>query len=412
MKKIIVTAICVFYFQASHTFIGGVQAQNIIEENSKAAATAQSGANSTETNTNNSTNCNCPPTTTSNAALPALSISLYIASGTIINTYNFATDPAFMSSTAILSVHIFPPSNSIGSSISYVNKAESYAIVYTLRSTNGTYLQKNMQYATPASNTTPNTFTIGNQIPVGISVNMSTITSASSKPTITPLLSPSPINFLPTTIATHKATTQQRIFNGICPMSQKFLIINTGSTTALSATATPISGMFDSSDDATLQSSFLNNATATPSTSTSNALSTFTVQLSDGSNSQSFTFGGKSSIFNQQDLTNGLSLNIHIFPPSAGVTATSNSYILIATLKSIDGFKFHKQILSAQGSNSISFSPAPTQFSITDASGNTSIATTLFNPSISTQALNVISPTNIRCILQSASGGTLNVTMI
>ncbi len=411
MKKIIIIVICVFYTQNSETFIGGVQAQNIIEQNSKAAAIVQGGTSSTNTTTNSSNNCNCPPTTTSNVALPPLSISLYNASGTIINTYNFATDPAFMSTTAILSVHIFPPSNSISSNISYLNKTESYAIIYTLRSTNGTYLQKSMQYATPANNSTLKTFTIANQIPVGISVNMNTTVSGSSNQTITPLLSPSPINFLPTTIATHTAITQQRIFNGICPMSQKFLITNTGTTTP-SATAIPISGMFDSSDDSTLQSSFLNNAISKSTASSGSPLQKFTVQLSDGSNSQSFNFGGTSSMFNQQDLTNGLSLNIHIFPPSAGVTATSNSYILIATLKSMDGLKLHKQILSAQTSNSVSFSPAPTQFLITDASGNTAIATTLFNPSISTQALNVISPTNVRCVLQANSGGTINVTML
>lgn len=412
MKKIIIILIYFSCYQTSQAYIGGVQAQNIIEENAKATAMIQSTNNATSTTSSSSSNCNCPPTTTSNVALPPLSISLYNASGTVINTYNFATDPAFMSSTAILSVHIFPPSNSISSKISYLNKTDSYAIVYTLRSTNGTYLQKSMQYAVPVSNTTPNTFTIGNQIPVGIAINMSTTTSGSSNPTITPLLSPSPVNFLPTAISAHQTTTQQRIFNGICPMSQKFLISNTGNSTAPSATAIPISGMFDSSDDSTLQSSFLNSAVSTPPTSSGNPLQTFTVQLSDGSNSQSFKFGGTSSMFNQQDLTNGLSLNIHMFPASSGVTATSNSYILIATLKSLDGLKFHKQILSAQTSTSVTFSPAPTQFTITDASGNTAIATILFNSAISNQALNIISPTNIRCMLQAGSGGTINVTML
>lgn len=410
MKKIImIGAILANLLQIQNLYgmVGDqVAASRILAERTQAyknhGATAGSGTAS------GGTDCSqCPaPCDTTTVALPPLSISLYDANGTIINTYNFPTDSSFIAANAILSVHIFSPSNSISSSkVTAATTTDSYAVVYTLKSTNGNFLQKAIQYGAPTgSPANPSPAIAPTQIPVGISIATNTGTPA----VITPLLTPTPSNFIPTGISSHTPSTQQRIFNGLSPINQKFLIVNTGTSTGatptLNATATPISGMFDT-DESTVFTTF-GPASSIQATS-GTQLSTFTIQLTDATTPQTFTFG-TTKFFNQTDLINGLALNVHIFPPSLGISGGNNSYILIATLRTIDGLKLHKQILQATGGSAITFSPAPYLFSIAlgtaTTPGTTLLIANVLNSSITQQSLNIICPLNIRCMLQSIAG--------
>jgi hypothetical protein len=204
-----------------------------------------------------------------------------------------------------------------------------------------------------------------------------------------------PVAFLPN-LATSSAVTQQRILNAISPLSQKFLITDGGST------ITPISGTVDTDDSGTLISSYSGASKGIAATSGSAAQS-ITVTLSDSSGNplSTQTFAQKNFAFNTQDLSNGLALNVHIFPPTTG--STNANYFAFATLKTLDGLKLHKLQFPA-------FSAQPVQLAINyGASATAQFSTVFINPNINTanagtQAFNLISPINLRCLLQSSSG--------
>lgn len=363
-----------------------------------------------EQNAPNTQQQNCPSADGTTVSLPPFIISLYGSNSitTPINSIAFPTNN-FLTNNALLIVHIFPPSNIITSKAVTTPQGSdnSYAIVYTLKSLNGQYIQKVLQYATAAAGSTPATSVLPISqagvptIPTAISI--STATLATPTVAVTPPIL-APTTFIPNFPSTSNPMTQQRILNAISPLNQKFLIsASAGTINSL----TPISGIFDTEDASTptLISSFVGqSANISPTIGT--AASSIAITISDNNNNpiQTVTFAQKNLPFTTQDLTNGLALNIHIFPPSTG--SSSAEYFAFATLRTLDGLKLHKLQFPA-------FTTQPAQFSINYGAAATPQFSTIFiNTNINTQALNVVSPINLRCLLQSNSSGIVTISMM
>jgi len=297
----------------------------------------------------------CPPCAQSDettaTAMPAITVVLQDINGNPLNStsYTFA-NTSFSYNNALLTVHIFPPSNGVGST-----SDSTYYVVYTLKSLDGITLQKQI-LPTLAFNTFPG----------------SVVVSSSES---TPVTS----TFLP-------KNAPQQLFNAICPQSQKFIITqNSGTVTAV----TSLSGVFETSNDTI--------TIASASATIGGGTQPITVQI----NSQpSITFPVSS--FNSADLKKGLSLTVNIFPPST--SNSSGSYFIVATLKTLDGLKLQKQVLP---SASIAFTHLPS--SITISYGTTTLTSSFFSTGISstaqtaTPAFNLVSPISLKYLLQTSA---------
>lgn len=397
-----ITAFCFFQNQ-NRLFAAGGYAQQIQLTNQQIAASNRYTAASSTSSTDTSSNACSTTTDAATSPLPTFVISLWNSSSTTtpINSISFPTNQVngsggFLVSSALLTVHIFPPSNIITSSGITTPGTNSYDIMYTLKSLGGNTIQKVLQTITPTAGSTPasSVMPITKGIPtIPTSISISTIPQPTNPPSVTPPTQTqilAPVAFLPN-LSTSSAVTQQRILNAISPLSQKFLITNGGST------ITPISGTVDTDDSGNLVSSYSGASKNISATSGTTAQS-ITVTLSDSSGNPLSTqiFAQKNFSFNTQDLSNGLALNVHIFPPTTG--SSTADYFAFATLKTLDGLKLHKLQFPA-------FSSQPIQLSINYGSSSTAQFSTLFvNSSISTQAFNLISPINLRCLLQSSAG--------
>ena len=430
MKKIMLFAlsICSTYVHM-YAMIGGFAAdQQLLQRQIQSTANqrSESGQSSSSSSSNGATSSNCQACPTPDAAtstpLPTFIINMYDAGNTLINTYSFSTNQNnFLVTNALLIVHIFPPSNIISNSkVTLASDDSSYAVMYTLKSLDGTIIQKELQYIAPATSSTkaapavminkgvsqiPTSISIAAYMPATTATSTAAATTASTTfitPASTTGTSNNNVTFLPN-MSPHSAMTKQRIFNGVSPMSQKFLISVDSSN---NITATPISGMFDvdnSSDTPTLASSVLTSSnTATAVAATSGSAQSISITISDGNSPQTINFAGTTVPFNQQDLQDGLACNVHIFPPSTG----GSNYMIAATLRTLDGLKLRKQIIQQT-----SFSNIPSQFSIAQGS-NTILSTVFLNPSTSTQAANLVSPINLRCVVQKNNNKNIVVSMI
>jgi hypothetical protein len=368
----------------------------------------KSGVGSPTTQTTGGTPgaCNscCPPsTTTTTTPMPNFVISLYgattasTATPTLINSYTFTTPKTFLFSSAILSVDIFPPSNYLvtGKVVPINLATENYAIVYTLKSLDGSTLQKSIQYGvTTPGNPTPSI--AGTIFPTAIAISTSTMPTGATTAVQTPLFN-QPLQFFTTTLASHSVVTQQRIFNAIGIIHQEFLITNSSSTVA----ATALSGMFNTSDGTTLNSCFITPAggavsfTPSPGTSLSTPIQ---IVLMNANGTQPITFPEpttNSSTFTTTDLQNGLALNINIYPPSTANTSTS-SYYIIATLRTLDGLKLHKQVIETP-----TFSAIPNLIQISYNS-ETALAQYWISQQINPTQQNLTFPANLRFIIQKS----------
>lgn len=372
----------------------------------------QSQAPTQTSQTSNIQSCPTPQATTTNP-LPSFMINMYDAKSNLINTYTFSTNQTnFLVNNALLIIHIFPPSNTIsGTAVNLSSSDSSYAVMYTLKSLDGTIIQKELQFITAASGSTPASAAVMikkgvPQIPTAISISMITPATSSTAETSTIISSPasSPFALFLPNMSPHSVMTKQRIFNGVSPMSQKFLISVDSSD---NISATQISGIFDvdnSSESPTLATSLLSSSgSAIAITPTSGAnISPIGITISDGTSPQTITFSGTNIPFNQQDLLNGLACNIHIFPPSTG----GSNYMIIATLRTLDGLKLRKQIIQQA-----SFSNIPSQLLITQNSQQI-LSTTFLNPNTSSQAMMLVSPINLRCIIQKNNSSSKIIVSI
>ncbi|MBP6892340.1 hypothetical protein KBB68_02040 [Candidatus Babeliales bacterium] len=385
--------------------------------NQRAIISGQSnGAGSSNTP---GTSCqSCASTNPATASMPYFIINWYgsavTTSGTapLLSSFTFPTNQiqesgGFWVNNAILTIHLFPPSNIVtAAGITPINgTTNSYAIMYTLRSMDGNIIQKAMQY--PNSTTTTQIMPIATkgapQIPTSLSIStipVPTTPPANPTPTPTTILDTTP--FLPTNFSTNTAITQQRILNAISPFSQKFLInSNSGSLTVI-----PLSGTFDTDDGTTLVTSFAGQSTNLNATNGTN-ITQLQVILSDDSQNpiQNVSFGQKNN-FTTKDLQNGLALNVHIFPPST--SSSQSEYIAFATLRTLDGLKLHKVQFT-------SFTTQPVEISINYGSATSPQFTTVFLNSTAAQnlqAIGLIGPINLRCLLQKTPGGTFNISML
>lgn len=398
--------LCAFLLQSVNIIFGynpGNMSGPIQKPITSISGDSGTDGNSTTTDNQCPKCSSCNPTTN---PIPSLQINLFDSTGTTpVNTATFITNSSITTANAMFIVQIFPPSNIITStSVSSTSDDNSYAIMYTLKALDGSVIQKQLQYLTPK---TPSTQEIDimpmSKAPIiPISISLGQITpgaTANDKSTITPLLTTTPLSFLPNLSGQKlSAQTQQRIFNGISPLSLKFYLNWDGTN----LTATPISGMFDSSDDNTLTTSLIGSS-SNIKTSTGSSLSEIDVKI----NSQKVaTFNAVNIPFKQSDLAQGMALNIHIFPESTG--SANPSYTVITTLRSLDGLKLRKVV-----SQGVAFNNQPSTFTINYGS-NTILSSTFANTAMSSgNALNIISPINLRCLLhQNTASGTFMVSMV
>ncbi len=427
MKKLLLFCLST-YFVLSSQFLrtAGGYDDTITQTNQQIATTANQRAMTVSSGSNaaasgsQTQNCqsNCASTDAATASFPYFIIDWYASatSTTPMTSFTFPTNQVqgsggFWVNNVILIIHIFPPSNIVtATGITPISTTtNSYAIMYTLKSMDGTVIQKALQYqstaqgATQATSTMPISSKGTPQIPTALSI--STLPAPTTPPATTPPV-PSIIfditSFLPSNFSTSKTTTQQRILNAISPFSQKFLI----NSDSGSLTVTPLSGTFDTDDGTALVSSFSGQSgTLNPSGGT--GIQPIQIILSDNSQNpiQSVTLGQKSN-FTIKDLQNGLALNVHIFPPST--SSSQAEYIAFATLRTLDGLKLHKLQFT-------SFTSQPVELSIQYGSATTPQFATIFLNSTASQnlqAIGLISPMNLRCLLQQNSSGAFNVSML
>ncbi|MCX5924663.1 MAG: hypothetical protein NTZ68_04540 [Candidatus Dependentiae bacterium] len=352
MKKLllIVSVLCLVPFNYGEHVIGYVTQ---LQATSGAGSVSQGSADGSSRYASCSS---CCPTSTSDGttptAMPAITVALLDISGNPLTSSSYTfTNTNFTHNNALLTAHIFPPSNGISGG------KGTYYIVYTLKSLDGSFLQKQI-LPTLSFSTVPGSVTVS---PNGF----------------TPVTS----TFLPSKVP---AAEQQQLLNIICPQSQKFLI--TQSSGAISS-VTSLSGTFETSTDSTLVSS---------ATGTAGSSQQITVQI----NSQP-AIAFPASSFSSADLANGLSLTINIFPPSLPVTTTGGAYFIVATLKTLDGSKLQKQILPTA---SLAFTNLPS--SVTISYGTVSLTSNFFSTGITstaqtaTPAFNMVSPLSLKYLLQ------------
>lgn len=355
--------------------------------------------------------CTCPvPPQAIPIALPKFLITMQNYLGFTVNSFTFPTNSNFKSRIAILTVQLFPSSNTVTLTGINTNSADnSFAIVYTLQSHDGVYFQKEIQYPSAAGNQTFMGITNGiPTIPNSITINTSPISA-------TPLATQNIIQSL----AGLPVNMQQQIFNSICPITQKFFI----ATDALgnNPTAIPISGSDDPNSNLTtpVMTTSVVPATVTagppiqPTTGTEianiivtlyNNLIPYNIIFQQPSATQPLNVS-----FNELDLINGLLLHLYIFPPLYQNGTTSNTFIFIATLQTLDGLKFLKQVY--QG---IPFTNLPLNFTIKTSSlagFTTTVTAAIASPQIVQQLYNMISPTHIRVRLQQDENQVVNITI-
>jgi hypothetical protein len=342
----------------------------------------------------NSCSCPVPPQATP-IKLPNLLINMKNSSGTTVNSFTFTTNANFKSRIAILTVQIFPPSTEISDTkITTFGSENSYALTYTLQSPDGVYFQKEIQYPTSLNKTT--FMPVSNGIPtIPITLTISQIVSATS----TVLLNTTNITG---SFSGFPVVTQQQLLNSICPITQKFLV--TTDAFGLNPTVTSMSGSYDPNSNLTTPVIITNviptTITTVPPIDTTDAITIapITITLYNGSTAYPITFQQQDVQFNQQDLINGLHLNLFIYPPLYQNGATSTYFNFIATLQTIDGLKFRKLVYQA-----IPFTTYPITFTLTTTSlegAKTTLISNIANPLLTPQIYNMISPINLRLLLQ------------
>lgn len=190
---------------------------------------------------------------------------------------------------------------------------------------------------------------------------------------------------------------------------------------APTVTITSMSGSYDPNSNTTtpqlITSLIPSTVTTVPPIETTDdvAIAPIIITLYNGTTPYTITFQNttttQSVIFNQTDLINGLLLNLFIYPPLYQNGSTSNSFIFIATLQSVDGLKFQKIVNQA-----IPFTNYPITFTIntTSLEGQQTILTSnIANPLLTQQIYNIISPINLRLQLQQNNNlSTINNDII
>lgn len=347
-----------------------------------AAAAGGTGVKSTSQTSDNSVpaavSCSscCPASDETTApVLPPITIAIQDATNTVLYATTIMPGSNFTVSNAILSVSIFPPSSTKATS-------NSYYIVCNLTSLQGTAVQKKIQ-PTPTPGIAQSAPKMFPTIPTSISIYSGITADSNGKVTIpagTQALATS--NFFPSGV-TYTPAQQQQILNLISPLSQEFLIQQASST--LSA----------SSSFGTLQTASATTTITVPSATatTGGTPSAIGITITDGNNAQTLTFSNPS--FNAGDLLTGLLVTTHIFPPT---TSPAGTYLIISTIKTLDGLKLQKQVLTG-----VSFTALPSCAAISYDS-QTVLSYNFVDTSLTSQAtFNMKNPIIVKMLLRQDS---------
>ncbi len=346
-----------------------------------------------ESATSSNNNCQaCSSNTTSRFTLPPLTITIQDANNNILYATSLIPNANFTVDNAILAVDIFPPSNPS-------NTADaSYYVVCTLKTMHGSILQKQIQ-PTPLSFQAPVNPLLFSALPTSICVytNLSNLTPNNAGiitiPSSTIPLATS--TFLPTGTGRYSTLQQIQLLNLLCPISQQFLIQQSLSGLKITNTA----GTLQSANNST----FITLPPATPTNG--QAIAPIGISISDGTSNQTLQFSG--SHFNAQDLKQGLYATLHVFPPS---TNTQGNYFLVATIKTLDGLKFRKQILT-----SATFTGLPVSLALTYGAKNSQPILTYncLDINLTSQSiLNTQSPLVFKMLMQLQTGGTITALVM
>ncbi len=182
-----------------------------------------------------------------------------------------------------------------------------------------------------------------------------------------------------------------------------------------SLTCTPMSGSYDPNSNLTtptLISSLIPATTTTvPPINTTDdiTIAPITITLYSGTTPYPITFTMQDVKFNQTDLLNGLNLNLFIYPPLYQNGPSSNYFIFIATLQTLDGLKFKKIV-----NQSVPLTNYPITFSITTTSlegEKTNLVSNIANPLLTPQIYNMISPIRLQVRLQQNDNNVVVISI-
>lgn len=396
---------------------------------------------------------NCPITNTcSNSTntttyyIPTFVIQLGDENGTTLNgtghVFNTPTPTSssypngFNLQNSVFSVHIFPKSNSItatGVTSGKSGQDGTYIVAYTLKDPAGSIIYKEFDQGLSLKN-------LPHQITLVLNPTAPATTPATA-PNTTGTTTPQAATwsttnstmiaqsiFIPN-MKTLTTSTRQQIINGISPIAQKFLFTQQSDGT-ISAIA--ISGTFDAdSSSPTPSYSLVTNPFSGATQTSGKPIGQFAVSFGRGNSTPLIIFTNPTEIaINETDLTQGLILNVCIFPSDSG-----NNYPVIATLRTMDGLKLQKTAVinyinplqpgAPQPSNYLS--TLPTTISIQYASSGTNatsatpiLLTTSFlneaainqNSTAANQAFTINGALNLRFVIFRPKGGNFMVTMV
>lgn len=332
-----------------------------------------------------STNNNCPACSsdnTSKSIIPPLKISIQDSNGNILFVTSLVPNSNFTVENAILTVNIFPPSNPS------ISNDASFYVVSTLKTIHGSMLQKqiNPMPLDFQGQSTPLTF---ESLPASISIYSSLPVVAGNGVQSNAIIKLTTSTFLPSVSSNYSASQNQQLFNLLCPISQSFLIQQQPGNLQITNT----SGTLQSANSNT----FISLPTSAPTTG--HGISPLAISLSDGSNVSTLQFTGIH--FNSSDLAQGLYATVHIFPPSTN--NDQGGYFLIATLKTLDGLKLRKQILT-----NVQFSSIPSSVLITSGLKNSNpiLSYNFLDINLASQSIfNSQSPITLKMLILEASQG-------
>jgi hypothetical protein len=204
---------------------------------------------------------------------------------------------------------------------------------------------------------------------------------------------------------------------------QEFAIVTTigvspiifSQLTTPSLTCTSMSGSYDPNSNLTtptlISSLIPTTITTVPPIDTTDdiTIAPITVTLYSGTTLYPITFTMQDVKFNQTDLLNGLNLNLFIYPPLYQNGPSSNYFIFIATLQTLDGLKFKKIV-----NQSVPLTNYPITFSITTTSlegEKTNLVSNIANPLLTPQIYNMISPIRLQFRLQQNDNNVVVISI-
>lgn len=180
-------------------------------------------------------------------------------------------------------------------------------------------------------------------------------------------------------------------------------------------TVTSMSGSYDPNSNLTtptlISSLIPTTITTVPPIDTTDdiTIAPITVTLFNGTTPYQIIFTMQDVKFNQTDLLNGLNLNVFIYPPLYQNGPSSNSFIFVATLQTLEGLKFKKIVNQA-----IAMANYPITFSITTTSlegEKTNLVSNIANPLLTPQIYNMISPIRLQFRLQQNDNNVVVVSI-